>query len=73
MHEHHIFLEKTWCILNEKMMSDATVMVPEIEIDNKYGKSAFRGQKCGGTPVLHIDQDGYKIDTGIYREVCKQQ
>jgi hypothetical protein len=55
MHEHHIFLEKTWCILNEKMMSDATVMVPEIEIDNKYGKSAFRGQKCGGTPVLHID------------------
>jgi hypothetical protein len=30
-----IFLDETGCILNEKMMPDVTIMVPEIEIDKK--------------------------------------
>jgi hypothetical protein len=31
-------LDETGCVLNEKMMPDVTVMVPELEIDRKVLK-----------------------------------
>jgi hypothetical protein len=45
MYRIHIFLDEAGCILNEKMMPDITIMVPQLEIDktlieNKY----FKGQ-----------------------------
>jgi hypothetical protein len=30
----HIFLDETGCVLNEKMVPDVTIMVPELEIAN---------------------------------------
>jgi hypothetical protein len=35
MDQHHIFLDETVCILNEKMMPDVTIKVPELEINKK--------------------------------------
>jgi hypothetical protein len=43
--QNHRFLDKTGCILNEKMMPDITIMVPELEIDNskkQHGTSIFQ-------------------------------
>jgi hypothetical protein len=34
-----MFLDETGCILNEKMMPDVTMMVPELEIDKKISKT----------------------------------
>jgi hypothetical protein len=33
-----IFLDETWCVLNEKMMPDLAVMVPELETYRKVSK-----------------------------------
>jgi hypothetical protein len=32
----YIFLDETGCILNEKMMPDINITVPELEIDKKH-------------------------------------
>jgi hypothetical protein len=36
MHRNLIFLDETGCVLNEKMMPDVTITVPELEIDKKH-------------------------------------
>jgi hypothetical protein len=36
--EIRILLNETGCVLNEKMMLDVTVIVPELEIDRKVGQ-----------------------------------
>jgi hypothetical protein len=43
-----ILLDETGCVLNEKMMPDVTVMVPELEIDRKVSKINVSNEKCGG-------------------------
>jgi hypothetical protein len=35
MDKHRIFLDETGCVLNERMMPDVTITVPELEIDKK--------------------------------------
>jgi hypothetical protein len=35
MDQNHIFLDESGCILNEKMMPDVTITVPELEIQKK--------------------------------------
>jgi hypothetical protein len=66
MYQDRIFLDETGCVLNEEMMPDATVMVPDLEIGKKVSQIVFSGEKCGGTLVLRNQYDGYKIDTAIY-------
>jgi hypothetical protein len=36
MSRNQMFLHETGCILNEKMMPDVTITVPEIEIDKNH-------------------------------------
>jgi hypothetical protein len=43
-----IFLNETGCVLNEKMMPDVTVMVPELEIDGKIMKIQISKEKSTG-------------------------
>jgi hypothetical protein len=44
MHQDQIFLDETGCVLNEKVMPEATVMVPDLEIGKKLSKiSVFGG------------------------------
>jgi hypothetical protein len=38
MYEDQIVLDETGCVLNEKMMPDATIMVPDLEIGKKVSK-----------------------------------
>jgi hypothetical protein len=66
MYQDQIFLDETGCVLNEKMMPDATIMVPDLEIGKKVSNIDVFGKKCGGTPVLHNRYDGYKNDTAMY-------
>jgi hypothetical protein len=40
-------------VLNEKMMPDLTVMVPDLEIDRKQSKIHISKEKCDG-PGTHI-------------------
>jgi hypothetical protein len=45
-------------------MPDDTAMVPELEVDKPtYQRSYVPRNKCGGTSVLLVRYDGYKIDT----------
>jgi hypothetical protein len=32
MYQQQMVVDETWCILNEKMMPDVAVMVPELDI-----------------------------------------
>jgi hypothetical protein len=46
----YLFLDETVCILNEKMIPDVTIMVPELEIEKTYqSNSNISMDKCGGT------------------------
>jgi hypothetical protein len=45
----YIFLDETGCILNEKMMPDVTIMVPELEIVKNVSKTHISMDKRGGT------------------------
>ena len=48
----HIFLDETGRILNEKMMPDVTITVPELEIDKKHiGHQYFYDETSG--PCAH--------------------
>jgi hypothetical protein len=51
------FLDETGCILNENMMPDVTVMVPELEIDREVSKIQMYEEKCDG-PETHILTEG---------------
>jgi hypothetical protein len=48
MYRIHIFLDETGCVLNEKMMADVTIMVPELEIDKKNSKIHISEKKSTG-------------------------
>jgi hypothetical protein len=63
MCQDQIFLDETGCVLNEKMMPDATVMVPDVEIGKKVSSIYVFGGKMWWQLVLHNRYDGYKIDT----------
>jgi hypothetical protein len=39
--QNHIFLDETGCILNEKMMPDVTITVPDLEIDKKTHRTSM--------------------------------
>jgi hypothetical protein len=58
MYQDQIFLDQTRCALNEKMMPDASVMVPDLEIGKKMRKTKFSGEKCGGTQYYIIIMTG---------------
>jgi hypothetical protein len=45
MYQDQIFLDETGCVLNEKMMPDATVMVPDLEIEKTMQKIVVFGGK----------------------------
>jgi hypothetical protein len=45
MYRNHIFLDETGCVLNEKMMPDLTVMLPELGIDRKISKIFISNEK----------------------------
>jgi hypothetical protein len=47
MYQDKIFLDEAGCVMNEKMMPDASVMVPDLEI----GKKAF-GEKMWWYPGI---------------------
>jgi hypothetical protein len=47
--QNHIFRDETGCILNEKMMPDVTIMVPELEVGKQISKTNISMDKCGGT------------------------
>jgi hypothetical protein len=52
MDQHHRFLDATECILNEKMMPDVTITVPELEIDKQHiGHQDFYEETSG--PCTH--------------------
>jgi hypothetical protein len=75
MNQKHIFLDETGCVLNEKMMPDVAVMVPDLEIHKNMSKVCISQQnkkhkKRGGTPVLHVHDDGYKIDTAMHAQLA---
>jgi hypothetical protein len=53
MYRIHIFLDETGCVLNEKMMPDLTVMVPELEIDRQLVNIYISEEKCDG-PGMRI-------------------
>jgi hypothetical protein len=44
MHQDLIFLDETGCVLNEKMMPHATVMVPDLEIGKKVSNNVVFGE-----------------------------
>jgi hypothetical protein len=51
MYRIHVCLNETGCVLNEKMMPDITIIVPELEIVLKLNmpKTNISMYKCGGT------------------------
>jgi hypothetical protein len=52
MDQTHIFLDETECILNEKMMPNVTITVPELEIVKKHiGHQYFHEETFG--PYTH--------------------
>jgi hypothetical protein len=77
-----IFLDETGCVLNEKMMPDLTVMVPELEIDRKvskinkekYRKSIVQKEKCigPGMRVLIGGRGGMRSYHGRKSAITKQ-
>jgi hypothetical protein len=60
MYQNQILLDETVRILNKKKMPTVTVMVLELEIDNKVSNINVSKIKCRGTPKLHIHYDRYK-------------
>jgi hypothetical protein len=54
MYQDQIFLDETECILNEKMMPDATVMVPDLEIGKKVSNIVVFGRKMWWYPGNYI-------------------
>jgi hypothetical protein len=52
MYQDLIFLGATGRILNEKMMPDATVMVPDLEIGKKVSKINVFGRKMWWYPGI---------------------
>jgi hypothetical protein len=60
MYKIHIFLDETECVLNEKMMPDLTVMVPELEINRKILKIQISKEKCTGSGVRVLTGGGEK-------------
>jgi Fe-S-cluster-containing dehydrogenase component len=46
MYQDRLFLDETGCVLNEKMMPDATAMVPDrtSKLLRNYGKSMISGE-----------------------------
>ena len=52
MDQNHRFRDETGCILNEKMMPNVTITVPELEIDEKHiGHQYFYEETSG--PCTH--------------------
>jgi hypothetical protein len=41
MCRNHKFLDETGYVLNEKIMPDLTVMVPELEIDRQHSENSY--------------------------------
>jgi hypothetical protein len=82
MYRIHIVLDETGCVLNEKMMPDLTVMVPELEIDRQISKIHISNEKCTGpgmraltccTLVGHILTrfDMFRTLVGHFVETCR--
>jgi hypothetical protein len=49
INQNHIFLDETGGILNEKMMPDVTIMVPELEIDKKQIGHRYLYEETSGS------------------------
>jgi hypothetical protein len=52
MCQDQVFLDETGCVLNEKMMPDATVIVPDLEIGKKISKIIVFGRKMWWYPGI---------------------
>jgi hypothetical protein len=52
MYQDQIFLDETGCVLNEKMIPDATVMVPDLEIGKNVSKINAFGRKMWWYPGI---------------------
>jgi hypothetical protein len=54
MYRNPIFLDETGCIMNEKMMPDLTIMVPELEIVKNSLTFNISMHKCARTRNFQI-------------------
>jgi hypothetical protein len=54
------FLDETGCVLNENMMSDLAVMVPDLEIDGQVSKINISKERCNGPGTRILTGGGRK-------------
>jgi hypothetical protein len=52
MYQDQILLDETGCVLNEKMMPDATVMVPDLETGKQVSKIDVFGRNMWWYPGI---------------------
>jgi hypothetical protein len=51
MYRIHVFLDETWCVLNEKMMPDITITVPQLDIDKNMTKTNISMDKLKSSTI----------------------
>jgi hypothetical protein len=52
MYQDQVFLNDTGCVLNEKLMPDATVMVPDLEFGKKISNVDVFGRTMWWYPGI---------------------
>jgi hypothetical protein len=53
MDQPHTLLDETRCILNEKIMPDVTITVPELEIDKQHIGHQYLNEEETSGPCAH--------------------